>query len=142
MIKKLPFILVLCLCVASANATPMAFTVLGYDIKPYQEAVKGFESTGPPAGHPYVLSDNKGLDVLERIRRNRPDIIIPIGLSALSSVSGIEDIPIVYMMVPESISGLPHSKNATGVGMNVDPDVVFDIVTKTLPDVKKYRRIV
>ena len=138
MIKKIPIILVLILllCTVSAAAHPLAFAILGYDVKPYQDAAQGFESISRSDVHPFVLSENKGVDVLESIRREKADILIPVGLGALTSVSNIRDIPIVYMMVPENISGTPLSKRTTGINMNVDPAVVFDIVQKALPDVE------
>lgn len=121
---------------ASAAANPVAFAVLGYDVVPYQEAVRGFESICPLSVQPFVMSENKGVDVLEKIRQKHPEIIITIGLSALSAVSGIEDIPILYLMVPKNSPGLPPPKIATGIGINVDPAVVFDIIKKALPDVE------
>ena len=136
MIKRFSFILFFFFYAASAAADPIAFTILGYNVKPYQEAVRGFESICPLAVHPFVLSENKGVDVIEKIRQKRPDLILSVGLGALACVSGIYDIPIVYMMVPEGDTEMPPAIRSSGINMNHDPAVIFNIVKKSLPDIK------
>ena len=116
-------------------AHPLAVGIVGYPVKPYEEAIRGFESLFPSNIHPLVLSENKGVDIIDKIKRKQPDILLSVGLSALKRVSNIGDIPIIHIMVLDPFSKARLSENSTGISMNIAPAVQFDIFQKVLPDI-------
>ena len=135
MYKKSLLILLLLLRAVTLAAHPLAVGIVGYPVKPYEEAIRGFESLFPSNIHPLVLSENKGVDIIDKIKRKQPDILLSVGLSALKRVSNIGDIPIIHIMVLDPFSKARLSENSTGISMNIAPAVQFDIFQKVLPDI-------
>jgi putative tryptophan/tyrosine transport system substrate-binding protein len=136
MIKKPALILLLLLWAIPVAARPLVVTVQSFNVRPYEEAVKGFESVSRAAIHKINLSEIKGPDMLDRIREKNPDLVVAVGMGALSAAWEVKNIPLVYMMAADSFPDSLSAGRATGVSMNVSPDVQMDIFAKALPDIK------
>lgn len=106
-------------------------------IKPYDEALKGFMDVCGCTTKELVLSEMKAPDVLKEIRETMPDMVLAIGMDALSNVKGIKDIPVVYLMVPNPESIIAGKENITGVSMNIPPKKQLGLLQQVLPDVKR-----
>ncbi|UCF73786.1 MAG: ABC transporter substrate-binding protein, partial [Deltaproteobacteria bacterium] len=66
----------------------------------------------------------------------RPDMVLAIGMDALSMVRRIKNIPIVYLMVLNPRSILSGEKNITGVSMNIPQERQLRVFLEALPDLK------
>ena len=72
-------------------------------------------------------------DVVRRIYREKPDIVLAIGIDALHEVRRIKDIPIVYCMILNPKSILADKDNVTGVSLHIDPEKQLSVLKKTMP---------
>ncbi len=136
MIKKL-LILIAALFLPPnfVEAEQTVTAVQSFNVRPYEQALKGFESVSRAKIHSIILSENRGVDIVSRIRQVRPDMVLAVGIGALSSVSKLQHLPIVYLMIPNPRPNTSSSQNITGVSMNVAPDTQLNIFQKALPDV-------
>ncbi|MCX5718775.1 MAG: ABC transporter substrate-binding protein [Nitrospirae bacterium] len=111
--------------------------VQSFNIKLYDEALKGFNSVCDCQIKRFVLSEMEGIDVVKTIREARPDIIIAIGTDSLIRVKKIKDIPIVYLMVPNPQTVISEEENITGVSMNIPPHNQLATLKDVLPGIKR-----
>lgn len=116
---------------------PLVVTVQGFKIRPYDEAVKGFERIVSGNNRKIILSENKGADIVEKLRRTHADLILAVGMGAMTKVSAIRNKPVIYLMVLDPSPKNKMMKNATGISMNASPDAHLDIFQKALPDIHK-----
>jgi len=128
------FLLVLCPSPAPANG-PSIVCLQSMRIKPYDEALDGFKSRCTAEIRHFVLSESEGVDIIEKIRRIRPHLILAIGQDALSRAREITDIPVVYLMAPGP-SAECLRKNICGISMQVDAQKQVELLSMTLPDIK------
>jgi putative ABC transport system substrate-binding protein len=129
-------LLLLLIKVPEANA----FEVLAVQhcrTKPYAEALQGFKSVCKARVDELVISELDGEDIVEEIRRRKPDLILAIGMDALLKIRKIKGKPIVYMMVLNPDSALAGEKNITGIRMTIAPERQLSIMRKVLPRMKK-----
>lgn len=111
--------------------------VQSLNIKPYNDAVKGFESACGCKLERFVVSEMKDIDITKEVREARPDVIIAIGSDALEKVSSVRNIPVVYMMVLNPKSFISNRTNATGISMQINPENQLSVLKKTLPGAKR-----
>ena len=104
---------------------------------PYEEALRGFQGICRADITRIVISEPARNDVIERINKIGPNIIIAIGMDALVKVKTIKDIPIVYLMILNPQSILSGEKNISGVTMNIPQERQLLIISKTLPHIRK-----
>jgi putative ABC transport system substrate-binding protein len=106
-------------------------------IKPYSDALSGFKAVlgGKFGNINYTVLGSE--DAASSIRRNKPDLILAIGLDALNAMRRNTDIPIVYLMVlaPDSLVHL--EKNINGVSMTISPEKQLAALRKILPGVRR-----
>ena len=124
--------LILCFGPAAAHAHDIV-VVQGLQIKPYDEAVRGFRNSCDAETKKFLLSDLVGGDYVRLIREERPRLILAVGPEALKKVRPIRDIPIVYLMVINPQSIVKGHRNVTGVAMNVAPEKYLDLLTRISP---------
>lgn len=134
--KLLTTLLFLFLCHGLAEAGQEIVVVQSTHVKPYEEAIQGFESICDSEIQRIMISESQGIDVVREIRQKRPDMVLAIGKDALSAVKRIGNIPIVYLMVLNPQSILSGEKNITGVSMNIPPDRQLRALLHTLPHTK------
>lgn len=120
-----------------AEAEQRVVAVQSIMIKPYEEALRGFKSVCDATVKETVVSELEGIDVVKELRRARPDMILAVGMGALSKVKKIKDIPIVYLMVPNPQSIISDGENMTGVSMNIPPEKQLFELQNVLPYVKR-----
>ncbi len=103
-------------------ATEKILAVQSIRVTPYEQALKGFESICKLNVRRFILSNYQGVDIADKIKSLRPNMILAIGATALSKVKQIKDIPVVYFMVldPKSVIS-SNQKNISGVSMNIPP---------------------
>lgn len=120
---------------AHSHADQRIMAIQSVRIAPYEKAVKGFESICFNRIDKYVLSELKGTDIVKTISKNRPDMVLAVGLGALSKVKTITDIPVVYLMVSAPQTILSGNRNISGVSMNVTREKQLSALLKIAPAV-------
>lgn len=125
------------LCHGVAESAHEVVAVQSFNIKPYGEALKGFNSVCDCQIKQFVLSEMEGTDVAKAIREAKPDIILAIGTDSLIRVKKIKDIPIVYLMVPNPQNVISEEENITGVSMNIPPHNQLATLKDVLPGIKR-----
>jgi putative ABC transport system substrate-binding protein len=111
--------------------------VQSLQVKPFDEALRGFRSACKAESISVVVSGAPGVDVSRTVREARPSLILAIGTDALNRVKKIRDIPIIYSMVlnPDKIAG--RGKNIAGVNMNVSPGKYLSLMERlNLPNLR------
>jgi putative ABC transport system substrate-binding protein len=140
MVRKLFLILLAKLlmlspCIAAAN--PKVIVIQSLMIKPYEEALSGFKSACDCKIERLILSEMGGVDVVKEVSKIKPDIILTVGIDALSKVKKIKDIPIVYIMVLNPQSVISKEENITGVSMNIPPEKQLVLLQEAFHDVNR-----
>ncbi|MBI5664680.1 MAG: ABC transporter substrate-binding protein [Nitrospirae bacterium] len=102
---------------------------------PYNEAFKGLKGACNCDLKQFLLSEMQRYDVVKELQRERPQVIVAIGSGAVEKIKAIKNIPIVYLMVPDTQSDITGKSNMTGVNMDIPPDMQLDIVRQALPEV-------
>jgi len=102
-------------------------------VKPYEDAIKGFQGVCNASIKRIVISELGGRDVVGKISEIRPDMVLAIGKDTLSLVKGIKTIPIVYLMVLNPQSILSGEGNIAGVSMNIPPERQLMALLDALP---------
>ena len=131
----LPF-LFLFINTLSAGAGDKIISVQSSDIAPYQEALNGFQSVCSAGMEKLVISKMKDKDIVKEIRKSNPSIILSIGMDALKIIKDIDDIPVIYLMVPNPQSVLERAENITGVRMNISQEDQVSSFLKAVPSMK------
>jgi putative tryptophan/tyrosine transport system substrate-binding protein len=121
--------------VLCALAEKKILTIQSSNITPYEDALKGFQSTCSLPVDRFVLSEMKGKDVIQEIRNTNPSIILSIGMDALEKIKGIEDVPIIYVMVTNAQS-VYRKGNFTGIRMSVAQEEQLAVFLKAIPSIK------
>ena len=137
MLKRLLYlILIIFLCCGPAWAGQDILVVQSMRVTPYEEAYRGFKDECGAGIKRFVLSELEEKDLLKKIYAMKPDMVLAIGMGALSKVKKIREVPVVYIMVvnPEAILS-PEVKNFTGVGMNIPLERQLNALTRALPDI-------
>ena len=120
-----------------AEAGREIIAVQSIKIPPYDQAIKGFQSVCNTQVKKLVLSEQKALDVVKKIRQERPRIVVAIGMDALIKVKEITRIPIVYLMVLNPRSILSGQENITGVTMNIPQKKQLHTLLRLMPSVER-----
>lgn len=118
-----------------AEGAQRVVAVQSIRIKPYNEALKGFRSICDCTIKEIVPSDDP--DLLREIHEVRPDLVLAVGMAALSRVKGLEGLPVLYVMVLNPQSIIPDGGNITGVSMNIPPERQLEAVLKVSPKIKR-----
>jgi len=138
MVRRILFILLSFVFLQDVTeAEQKVLAVQGLRIKPYEESMRGFKSVCNVTVKEMVISEWEGLDIVKEIRKINPDMILAVGIDALSKVKGIKDVPIVYFMVPNPQSVTSEEENITGISMNISPEKQLGLLREVLPDVNR-----
>ena len=108
--------------------------VQSINIKPYNDALQGFEDACNCDVKRFFVTDSGVEDIIEAVRKTRPAVILAIGMDALDRVKRIKDLPIVYFMILNPPAAAPDD-NITGVSLYIDPVRQLSLLKKTVPDV-------
>ncbi len=121
----------------AAEAEQTIVALQSIRVAPYEQAVEGFKSVCGARLKRLVISELKGADVADTIYGIKPDMVLAIGMGALSRVKVIKNIPVVYLMVLNPQSTLSGERNITGVSMNIPPDKQLNTLREALPGMKR-----
>ncbi len=127
----------LLLLTAAVSGAQDVVVVKGYNIPPYDEAVKGFKAACGCAFTELVSSEMEEDTAIREIKKLRPAVVFAVGTEALSLVKALRTVPIVYAMVPDSQLPPPKEKNASGVSMNLSPERYLGELKKVLPGTRR-----
>jgi putative ABC transport system substrate-binding protein len=108
-------------------------------VRPYDDALDGFKHTIADTGikvQRVVLSALPDVAIDKRLNAMKPNLVLAIGLDALSSVANLKSIPVVYVMVLDPADLPSRIPQATGVRMVVAADKQLAIIRKILPQFK------
>ncbi len=119
--------------VASANEVTV---IQSYNVKPYNDALKGFKENCNCDVDRFIVSEITETDILRSIRKSEPDIVVAIGADALKKVRVIKTIPIVYLMILNPQPMVSGRTNIRGVSLNVAPLKQLRILRKAMPGLK------
>lgn len=111
--------------------------VQSVNIKPYNNALTGFKSVCDCKVKRFIVSEMQESDILKKVNKAKPDVIIAIGIDAFNRVRRIKDIPIVYLMVLNARTMLSNGNNITGVSMNIAPEKQLELLKQALPEIKR-----
>jgi putative tryptophan/tyrosine transport system substrate-binding protein len=136
--KKFIFQIIICLFfIAPSWASGEILVVQSLPIKPYNDALQGFKTVCKSRLNRIVGPNLSEAEIRGKVRRNKPDLILAIGMDALEKIKTVNDVPIVYVMVLNPQDMLRDGGNITGVSMNLAPERQFSILREVLPNVKK-----
>jgi len=124
------------LCGLAAGSQDI-IVIQSIQIKPYSEAFKGFKDSCDYTISRRIILSSIENNILDTINKLKPDMVLAIGLDALSTVKEIKEIPIVYLMVPNPQQILSGEENIKGVSMFISAERQLDTFQDILPDIKK-----
>ncbi len=106
-------------------------------IKPYAEALAGFRSAlGSRTFDPdYTIVESS--DSLPVFRGRKPDLIVAIGADALRRVAGVQDVPILSLMVLNPHSLVSGGRGITGVNMTIAPEKQLATIRRIFPEARR-----
>jgi len=130
------FLILVCCC-GLAEAGQRVLVVQSLSVAPYEEALAGFKSVCDAEITKVVLSDREKINPSQLIQFNKPELILAIGMDALTKIKDIEEIPILYMMVlnPQTITF--GEKNISGISMTLTPEKQITALLEVLPAIKR-----
>jgi len=124
------------LCPGSPRAAQEIVAVQSIGIQPYQDALNGFTSAGNYRVHQLIISEMDGAALVGRIRQIKPRMVLAIGIDALTRVSTITDIPVIYLMVLNPPAALAGKRNVYGVRMSIPQEQQLQALVTLLPAAK------
>jgi len=141
MIKKIVYCAITLLFVVSSQI-PLSeaydvIAVKSAEISPYNQALEGFKDSCGCSITEIAYQDMADSDLLIRIRKEGPDMVLAIGMDALRHVQPLTDIPIVYAMVPHSPRAASAQKNISGVSMFIPPAKQLDTISGIFPNARR-----
>ncbi len=123
-------------CHGIAEAGRNIIAVQSIRVKPYEDAITGFKSACHCRVESFAVSESGEAEIMEKISKNKPDMILAIGPQALLMVKETQNIPVVYIMVMNFGTMLSQKNNITGVNMNINQETQLALISKALPVVK------
>jgi putative ABC transport system substrate-binding protein len=126
----LHFILLFLLPAVSSRANDIV-VLKSANIKPYEDALKGFESSCG-CNVQEVNPGRFGAGTVERGRFNG-DMVLAIGMDALRRAQTVTDLPVIYAMVLPSEFPGQIGKNVSGVSMDIPPAIILGTIQEVFP---------
>lgn len=118
-----------------AEPKPRAATLMSRGTAPYQRALAGFLASwdGEVLRHDLELEE----DALQRIRAERPQVMIAIGAGAARAAQSLGDIPVVYCVVSDPEGQGIGGSHVIGVPVEIPAAVQLEQLRALLPQVRK-----
>ncbi|MBI5018167.1 MAG: hypothetical protein HZB55_22100 [Deltaproteobacteria bacterium] len=143
-------ILVLLLLTRPAGAADILI-VQSSRIAAFEEAVRAFEQVfgvgiaqvGPKQAQGHRLSTlvlaNHGADtaLARTLRARPPDLVLAVGIAALTALGTVPDLPTVYLFVPNPERFASTRRQTTGVSLDASPAASLDALLKLAPHVRR-----
>jgi putative ABC transport system substrate-binding protein len=107
------------------------------EIRPFQDALDGFEETSG-CSVKEVISVHPGIpDLSSRVRRLRPDAILALGLDSVLRLQQIREIPVFFTMAANLPENVRSAGNVSGVSMIVEPERQIEALKLVLPNIRR-----
>jgi putative ABC transport system substrate-binding protein len=132
----LSIILLLLLPAAAARANDVV-VLKSADIKPYDDALDGFRSSCGCSVREVDLGRTGNGDISKKLSEIDPDMVLAIGMDALTRVQAVTDLTVIYTMVLPSEFHGPLRKNISGVSMYISPEKFLGMMAEILPGAKR-----
>lgn len=132
----LVILIFLTLCQGLARAGQEVVVVQSSRVQPYEDAVNGFKNVCDARLRRLIISELQDADIVRQINKISPDMILAVGMDALSKIQRIKDIPIIYVMVLNPLSILSEEKNICGISMNVSQEKQLATLFSVMPEIK------
>lgn len=85
-----------------------------------------------------IIDKNEpGGDSAKKIHNTHPDLIMALGARALKAALGVQDIPIVYLLVVDPEKIIHNRTDVTGISLTIPSTTQFKEVRRYLPQVKR-----
>lgn len=114
--------------------TCRAIIVKSADLKPYQDAMRGFVDASRCDVTEVLAGD---ADQLKFMPLSSNEIVVAIGTTAYKKVRALKNRTIVYVMVISSEADRDRSPNISGVSMDIAPAAVLRSIKEVIPSAKK-----
>ncbi|HTZ17144.1 MAG TPA: ABC transporter substrate binding protein [Dissulfurispiraceae bacterium] len=124
-------------CTICSAAPAEIVVVQGADIKPFDDALEGFESTCECTISEVIISGSETSDIAGRARRLHPDAVLALGADALAKVRTIRDIPIFYTMTAGARHPFGELSNLSGVSMFISAERQIDAIRELFPGARR-----
>jgi len=135
-IKRIKFLIIASLLLLlSHTALSSAYEVVAVksaDIKPYNDALRGFKTTCECSVRELDISEIGRSGILREINGTGPDAVLAIGLDAFRHLRSISNIPLVYTMVPY-VDTDTLSENISGVSMEISVQTYINAIMDIFP---------
>jgi len=128
--------LILGLC-GTAAAEFRVLAVQSFRVGPYESALAGFRTVRACRIDRFILSERKGEDVRDAIRKTRPDAVLAIGGEGLAAAAEVRHIPVFYVMALDTPKTTARRNNVYGVSMVVSPQAQLEILSSALPGLQR-----
>jgi putative tryptophan/tyrosine transport system substrate-binding protein len=123
--------------IVGAAVSPAIVVVQSSDIRPFDEARAGFESTCGCTITDVIVTSSATANIAETVRGMEPDGVLAIGLDALMKVQTIRDIPMFYTMTASMSLPFQELKNLSGVSMFISPERQLRAIKETFPGAER-----
>lgn len=116
---------------AARAAPPRVSALVAQNTAPYLQALAAFKRAwdGPVSTHVMEFED----DALERVRAERPKIVLAVGARAAKEARALGAVPVVYCMVLDEKGSALSAPNLVGVPLEIPPRVQLQELTRLLP---------
>jgi putative ABC transport system substrate-binding protein len=132
------FFLVLAIMAVDCRAESLEVVVVqSASIRPFAEAMEGFESTCGCTISEVINTEDERSDIAERVRRLQPDGVLALGTDALARVQSIRNIPLFYTMTGGMRQPFPELNNLSGVSIFISPENQVGAISEVLPSAKR-----
>lgn len=121
----------------TAAAEFRVLAVQSFRVGPYEDALAGFETACLCRIDRFILSERKGEDVSDAVRKTRPDAVLAIGGEALAAAAEVRRIPVFYVMALDPPETAARRNNVYGVSMVVSPQAQLEILSSALPGLQR-----
>jgi putative tryptophan/tyrosine transport system substrate-binding protein len=119
------------------TASAEVVVIQSASIKPFVDAVEGFESTCGCTIGEVIITGADGSDIADKIRRLEPDAVLALGMDALASMQSIRNIPIFYTMTGGMRQPFPEMSNLSGVSIFITPERQIEAIIEVFPAAKR-----
>ncbi|MFQ5560746.1 MAG: ABC transporter substrate-binding protein, partial [Nitrospinota bacterium] len=119
-----------------SRSEPRVSVLKGTNLGPYNEAVSGLVTGLGFKPEIYELNgDGKAARrIAQKLSLSRPDIVVSIGtMASVVASQEINNLPVVYLLVPRPEAYLKRSGNITGISLNPSPNDQFELLQRFYP---------
>lgn len=107
---------------AASSGAGEIVAIKSAEIKPYNDALEGFKTSCDHDVREVVMTEAESSDILRKVHETGTVAVFAIGMDALNLARSVRDIPVIYAMVPNSLTLSSGPKSLSGVSMYIPPD--------------------